>query len=135
MLTFGRVDLEAGIVDVIAAFDEEADEVKETKTIAGHRPVPIYTEAGITRFQNSIRSIFLSGDNALTKNYLRFLVDRIVVNGSHVQMVTRSEAVVRLMAAGGRVTPGTAVERDPGVSPTFDVGWLRLLDSNQRPGG
>ncbi len=67
------------------------------------RPPPpnLYTEASITKFQSSIRSIFLSGDNALTKNYLRFLVDRIVVNGSHVQMVTRSEAVVRLMAAGG----------------------------------
>jgi hypothetical protein len=40
-----------------------------------------------------------------------------------------------MMAAGGSVTSGTAVERDPGVSPTFAVGWLRLLDSNQRPGG
>jgi site-specific DNA recombinase len=101
------------------------------------RPPPpnLYTEASITKFQSSIRSIFLSGDNALTKNYLRFLVDRIVVNGSHVQMVTRSEAVVRMMAAGGVATAGAGVERDPAVSPTFAVGWLRLQDSNLRPGG
>ncbi len=79
--------------------------------------------------------IFLSQDNALTKNYLRFLVEKIVVNGPQVQMVTRSEAVVRMMAAGEEAAAGAAVERDPAVSPTFAVGWLRLLDSNQRPGG
>jgi hypothetical protein len=75
------------------------------------RPPPpnLYTEASITKFQTSIRSIFLSQDNALTKNYLRFLVDKIVVKGP--------------------------VERDPAVSPTFAVGWLRLQDSNLRPGG
>jgi hypothetical protein len=71
----------------------------------------------------------LSGDNALTKNYLRFLVDKIVVNGPNVQMVTRSEAVVRMMAASGTSTARAAVERDRGVSPTMVVGWLRLLDS------
>ncbi len=39
----------------------------------------------------------------------------------HVQMVTRSEAVVRMMAASTTSTAGTALERDPAVSPTFVV--------------
>jgi site-specific DNA recombinase len=100
------------------------------------RPPPpnLYTESRITKFQNSIRSIFLSKDNALTKNYLRFLVDKIVVTGPTVQMVTRSEAVVRMMAGANGGSPA-ALDRDRGVSPAFEVGWLRLQDSNLRPGG
>jgi hypothetical protein len=124
--------------DRVGELKAKLEELQQTlRKVVPLRPPPpnLYTDASITKFQSSIRSIFLSGDNALTKNYLRFLVDKIVVNGQRVQMVTRSEAVVRMMAAGGGATPGTAVERDPGVSPTFDVGWLRLLDSNQRPGG
>ena len=114
------------------------DELQQTlrKVVSLRSPPPnLYTEASIQKFRNSIRSIFLSQDNALTKNYLRFLVEKIVVTGPTVQMVTRSEAVVRMMAAGGSATAGVTVERDPVVSPTFAVGWLRLLDSNQRPGG
>jgi hypothetical protein len=97
------------------------------------RPPPpnLYTEASIGRFQSSIRSIFLSGDNALTKNYLRFLVEKIVVNGPKVQMVTRSEAVIQMMAANGT----RVADPNPANSPTIAVEWLRLLDSNQRPGG
>lgn len=114
------------------------DDLQQTlRKVVLLRPPPpnLYTESRIAKFQNSIRSIFLSQDNALTKNYLRFLVEKIVVSGPQVQMVTRSEAVVRMMAAGGEGAAGAAVERDPAVSPTFAVGWLRLLDSNQRPGG
>lgn len=67
---------------------------------------------------SAVRFIFRSRDNALTKNDLRFLVEKIVVTG----MVTRSEVVVRLMAAGNGGSPA-ALDRAPGVSPTFDVGW------------
>ncbi len=56
------------------------------------------------------------------------------MNGPKVQMVTRSEAVVRMMA-GANGSPAGVAERDPAVSPTFEVGWLRLQDSNLRPGG
>jgi site-specific DNA recombinase len=56
------------------------------------------------------------------RGYLRFLVEKVIVNGPHVQLVTRSEAVVRMMAAGGSTAPGTAPERDPAVSPSFVVG-------------
>jgi integrase len=40
-LTFEHVDLDAGVVSIVAAFDEEAGEVKATKTEKGQREVPI----------------------------------------------------------------------------------------------
>jgi hypothetical protein len=45
------------------------------------------------------------------------------VNGSHVQMVTRSEAVVRMMAAGGGYDPRAWWERagEPDAGPVFPV--------------
>jgi hypothetical protein len=46
----------------------------------------------------------------------------------------RARRPVRMMV-GTDAGSSAAVDRDPGVSPTFAVGWLRLLDSNQRPGG
>ena len=124
--------------DRVVELKAKRDELQQAlRKVVLLRPPPpnLYTEASVTKFQNSIRSIFLSQDNALTKNYLRFLVEKIVVTGPKVQMVTRSEAVVRMMAAGGAATAGAVVEGDPAVSPTFAVEWLRLLDSNQRPGG
>jgi site-specific DNA recombinase len=112
------------VVELKAMRDELQQQLRKVVLL---RPPPpnLYTEARIQTFRDSIRSIFLSGDNALTKNYLRFLVDKIIVNGPKVQMVTRSEAVVRIMAAGGT----TVAEPDPANSPAFAVEWLRLLDS------
>jgi DNA invertase Pin-like site-specific DNA recombinase len=66
-----------------------------------------------------------------TKDLVLKVIEEIVVNGPNVQMVTRSEAVVRMMAAGTGTAAEAALERDPAVSPTFAVGWLRLLDSNR----
>jgi len=40
-LTFEQVDLDAGVVSVVAAYDEEAEETKSTKTEKGQREVPI----------------------------------------------------------------------------------------------
>lgn len=124
--------------DRVVELKAKRNELRKTlgKVVLLRPPPPnLYTEASIGRFQSSIRSIFLSRDNALTKNYLRFLVEKVIIDGAHVQMVTRSEAVVQMMAAGGTTTAEPTQERDPAVSPTFVVDWLRLLDSNQRPGG
>jgi hypothetical protein len=114
--------------DRVAELKAKREELQGTlRKVVLLRPPPpnLYTEASIGRFQSSIRSIFLSGDNALTKNYLRFLVEKIVVNGSNVRMVTRSEAVVQMIAADGT----TPADPNPANSPSFAVGWLRLLDS------
>jgi site-specific DNA recombinase len=120
--------------DRVAELKATREELQGTlRKVVLLRPPPpyLYTEASIKKFQSSIRSIFLSGDNALTKNYLRFLVEKIVVSGSKVQMVTRSEAVIQMMAANGT----HVASPNPANSPTIAVEWLRLLDSNQRPGG
>jgi hypothetical protein len=96
------------------------DELRQTlRKVVPLRPPPpnLYTEARIQKFQDSIRSIFLSQDHALTKNYLKFLVEKVIVNGPHVQLVTRSEDVVRMTVSGGSTAPGTAPERDPAVLP------------------
>ena len=62
-------------------------------------------------------AFFLSRDNALTKNYLRFLVERIVIDGTRVQMHSRSEAVVRMMAAGSGGSGTGGVNPNPALSP------------------
>jgi hypothetical protein len=58
-----------------------------------------------------------SGDNALTKNYLRFLLEKVVVTGVQAQLVMRNEAVARMMVAtsagGGKAAP----ERDRRLLP------------------
>ena len=123
--------------DRVVELKAKRDELQQTlrKIVPLRAPPPnLYTDGSIAKFQNSIRSIFLSQDNALTKNYLRFLVQKIVVTGPKVQMATRSEAVVRMMV-GTNGGSSTAPDRDPAVSPTFVVDWLRLQDSNLRPGG
>jgi hypothetical protein len=109
------------VVELKAKRDELQQTLRKVVVLRPPPPNPLH-EASIGKFQGSIRSIFLSKDNALTQNYLRFLVDKIVVNSPQVQMVTRAEAVVRMIAAGSMTTTGAAVKRDPAVSPTLAVG-------------
>jgi hypothetical protein len=83
-------------------------------------PAHLYSEQNIARFRDNVRELFLSGDNALTRNYLRFLIDRIVVNDTKIDIFGRSEAAVRMMAAGeggGVLTPEAPVL-------TAGVDWL-----------
>lgn len=98
------------------------------------RPPPphLFTEAAMARFQQSVRELFLEG-NALTKHYLRHLVAEVVVTDGDVVIRGRRDAVLTMMAANAR-TPSPLFTKGEGVL-TSGVGWLRLLDSNQRPGG
>lgn len=61
----------------------------------------LYSEQSIQKFQRNIQDTFLSGDNALTRNYLRFLVDEIVVHEDEIEIVGKTEAAVQMMAADG----------------------------------
>jgi hypothetical protein len=54
-------------------------------------PPYLYSEASIAKFRASLRSIFPSNDTSLTKNYLKFLVEKIIVTGSKMRRVTHSE--------------------------------------------
>lgn len=38
----------------------------------------------------------------MTRNYLRFLVDRIVLKGRQLELYARTEAAVRVMASGAK---------------------------------
>ncbi len=87
-------------------------------------PAHLFTDATIRRFQDNLRGLFLGGENALTRNYLRFLVEGIVVTEGKAQLTVRTDAAARVMAAapaGG----STALPVDPSVSPTFVVEWLQ----------
>jgi hypothetical protein len=56
----------------------------------------------VKRFQDNVRSVFVSGDDALTKHYLRHLVSRVEVMDAHVRVLGRTEAVGQLLAQGSR---------------------------------
>ncbi len=111
----------------VAELQAKRDQLRETlaKVVPLRPPPPhLYGEATVQRFQESLRAVFLSGDQTLAKNYLRFLVEKIVVTPARVQLVARSDAAVRMMAAGGQIeeNPGQA---GSGLSPTTVVDWLQ----------
>lgn len=114
-------------IDRVTELKAKRSELQQTlaKVVPLRSPPPhLYSDASIKKFQASLRSIFLSNDTSLTKNYLKFLVEKIVVTSEKVQLVTRSEAVVRMMAAGNGA-PAGAAEPASAVSPSIGVGWLR----------
>lgn len=75
------------------------------KVVPLTKPPPhLYTEATLTRFQGMLREVFQSGQTSMTKNYLRFLVERIEVQPApkrsvEVNIVGRSGAAVALIAS------------------------------------
>ena len=139
-------DLERRIVKWQEAFETEADsaavvlprlrelpakhaELTQTlgKVVPLRAPPPHLT---IERFRQTIRDVFLSADQTLAENYLRFLVERIVVQGDSLEIHGKADA-----------SRGKSQPRLPGpVNPPAEVltsagGWLRLKDSNLGPGG
>ena len=92
------------------------------------RPIPahLYSEATIRKFLEHLREMLLAPDSTMTRNYLRFLVDEITVNGPEITIHARGEAVVGLMAAGGEkpapLNPGEPVLTTVG-------GWRARRDS------
>lgn len=124
-------------LDRVRALDTKRQELKEAlaKVVPLRSPPPhLYTEQTISRFQESVRSVFLSRDSSMTKNYLKFLVEKIVVNGPEVTLHARSDAAVRMMAAP-KTGGAEAALTDPTNSPTFVVDWLQREDSNLGPSG
>ena len=92
------------------------DELRETLTkVVPIQPPPphIFAPANVKRFREHIRGIFMGGDNALTKHYIRHLVARIEVTDAHIRVFGKIEAVAQLLAEkrllikkGGRTHPG-----------------------------
>lgn len=75
--------------------------MRTTKKKAEVRAVALYARVSIRRFQAQVKEVFLGGDNGLTRNYLRFLLDEIVVDGKELRVFARSNAALRMMAGGG----------------------------------
>lgn len=94
-------------------------------------PPNLYAPAIIKRFQDGLRAAFLGDDQALAKTYCRTLLERVVIRDEHVQLIAKPDAVVQLIASGGKGSADPASAH----SPTTAVSGLQLLDSNQRPGG
>ena len=97
-------------------------------------PSHLYAETTIARFQTTIRDLFLGADQALAKNYLRFLVERIDVSGNELTVQGKTGATVALLAAGPERSHSATVNPAE-VVLTSAGGWLRLKDSNLGPGG
>ena len=110
--------------------------MKETLSkVVPLRPPPyLYTEANIRRFQADLKDIFLSGTTPMTKNYLRFLVEEIVVTADRVEISLEPRSALAMMSAEGRKTESEPPTGDPEVL-ILGVSWLRRTDSNRRPGG
>ena len=129
----GEMPKEAG-ADRLLALKDRRRELNETlaKVVPLRPPPPyLYSAESIEGFRASIRKLFLSGDNAMTRNYLRFLVDRIVLKGRQLELYARTEAAVRVMASSGAKK---TTEVGTGEVLTSVLEWLPEQDSNLRPG-
>ncbi len=189
-LTFEHVDLDARVVSVVMAYDEEADETKPTKTERGQREVPIPAalvplltsmrqRAGATahvapllaKVADNKRAAFLRThlkladvtrprlledtattmmvnfrslrDSGITWEALAGIpVDRIQARAGHEHISTTLgyvKAVEDLQGKfGAPFAPLPLGPSSPRIGPSGAKGAsnkLRLLDSNQRPGG
>ncbi len=96
-------------------------------------PKNLLTDDTTQKFQDKLRDIFISNDTPMTKNYLRFLVEEVVVFDDRVVIKAKARNAVVMMAHPEPLAMGGANHPDPVLTKGGD--WLRLLDSNQRPGG
>jgi len=99
------------------------------------RPPPeaLQTRAAIRRFQANLKELFLGGDNGVARNYLRLLIEKIVIDGPEVHIHVRGAEAIALMAAP-QLTGEAKKETTERVRTTVG-GWLQLQDSNLGPGG
>lgn len=101
----GEMSAELG-AERVAELRAKREELREAiRKVVPLRPPPphLYGEATIRKFRDSLRAVFLGNETSMTKNYLRFLVEKIVVTADRVQLVAKTDAVVRLMSAGGKM--------------------------------
>jgi hypothetical protein len=76
-------------------------------------------------FQDQLRDIFISADTPMTKNYLRFLIEKVEVLDDRIAIEAKARSAVALMADAapvGEVNHPEAVLTNGGK-------WLRVEDS------
>jgi site-specific DNA recombinase len=133
-------ETDAGSADVVLPrlreLQAKRDELVEALgKVVPLRPPPahLYAETTIRRFQQTVRDLFLSADTTLARNYLRFLVERIIVRGNELEIRGKTDAAEALLASPPDAASPSA--RPAETVLVSAVGWLQLLDSNQGPGG
>jgi site-specific DNA recombinase len=101
--------------------DELAETLRKVRPL-GTPPAYLYKPEVFAKFQAALKEAFLGGESAATKQYLRFLLKRIVVEGDVVHVEAKTEAAARMMAyAAG----GESFVNHPEVVLTNDLEWLR----------
>ena len=120
----GEMPADLGM-DRVRELRSKRAELTETlkKVVPIQAPPPhLYKQETIQSFQKMLRDVFLSGEHAMTRNYLRMLVDRIVVHDEYIEVVARTQGALALMASAPSATVFTAT----GAVPTSVNGWLRI---------
>jgi len=87
-------------------------------------PKQLASEKTIRRFQETIRDIFISNDTTVTKSYLRFLVDRIIVHEGRIEIRAKPEHAAAMMAAGEGDGPAKGVVNHPEAVLAKGGRWL-----------
>lgn len=96
------------------------------KVVPLHAPPPyLYAETTIERFRGLVRELFLSANQTMAKNYLRFLVERIVVRDTELEIHGKTQPTVALLAASPELTFPVPVKPAEEVL-TSAGGWLRV---------
>lgn len=84
-----------------------------------------------------LRQVFPSGQTSMTRNYRRFLVERIAgplkAEGTTTNIVGTTAAAVAPMASASSELSAPVNPQGPVLSCVND--WLQLQDSNLGPGG
>jgi hypothetical protein len=76
----------------------------------------LHDPKAIERFQERLRDIFVSNDTALTKIFLQFLVEKIVVHQDKVEIHGKGENAAALMASDpSKSTGGAGFSLEGGV--------------------
>ena len=110
----------------VTQLHQRREEIQETlaKIVPLRSPPPcLYTQATIARFRETIREIFMAEDCTTARNYLRFLIDEIVITDESVQIFVKSDAAFRMMA---EPSPSGVLTAEGQVRTTV-VDWLPLV--------
>jgi hypothetical protein len=106
--------------DVVAPRLRElwAERVKLEHDLDGLQPLApapknLRTDETIQKFQDKLRDIFISNDTPMMKNYLRFLVEEIVVFDDRVVIKAKARNAVVMMAHPEPLGTGGGNHPDP----------------------
>lgn len=67
----------------------------------------------------------------MTRNYLRILVDTIVLHGEVAEVVVRTDGAAALMAQGDSLASSSGTSTGPDAAPTSVRGWLPMRYRNR----